>query len=143
MKRFSSEMILSKAWILSLKTPHRVLPIITHAVELYKLWHSYRNDLPLTVRRSLGDKIDVVFVQILEYLFVASYQNREEKLPTIILVIRKTDLLKFFLQILWELRSLDNKRYIAISEKAGEIGRMVGGWKKDLETKNPPARTRG
>ncbi|MEK7186911.1 MAG: four helix bundle protein [Patescibacteria group bacterium] len=136
-------MILSKAWILSLKTPHRVLPIITHAVELYKLWHSYRNDLPLAVRRSLGDKIDVVFVQILEYLFVASYQNREEKLPTIILVIRKTDLLKFFLQILWELRSLDNKRYIAISEKAGEIGRMVGGWKKDLETKNPPARTRG
>jgi len=127
-----------------LKAPlRRVLPIITHAVELYKLWHSYRNDLPIAIRRSLGDKIDVIFIQVLECLFVASYQNREQKLPTITLAVKKIDLLKFFLQVLWELRSLDNKRYIVISEKTAEIGRMVGGWKKDSETKNPPVNTRG
>ena len=127
-----------------MKAPlRRVLPIITHAVELYKLWHSYRNDLPIAIRRSLGDKIDVIFIQVLECLFVASYQNREQKLPTITLAVKKIDLLKFFLQVLWELRSLDNKRYIVISEKTAEIGRMVGGWKKDSETKNPPVNTRG
>jgi hypothetical protein len=115
-----------------------VLPIIEHTVTLYKLWHSYRNDLPIGLRRTLGEKIDSVFIQVLECLFVASYQGKDEKLPTINLAIRRVDILKFFLRVLWELRVLDNKRYITISEKTSELGRMVGGWKKGLESKTPP-----
>jgi len=85
----------------------------------------------------LGEKIDVTFIQILEYLFVASYQSRDDKLPTILILIRKTDILKFFLNVSWELHALDNKKYINISEKVVEVGRMIGGWKKGLESKTP------
>jgi hypothetical protein len=61
-------------------------------------------------------------------------QSKEQKLPTIEAAVRKTDMLKFFLRIAWELRALDNKKYALISEKTDELGRMVGGWKKGLET---------
>jgi len=45
----------------------------------------------------------------------------------------KLDLLKFFLQIAWEIKSLDNKKYILLSERLNEIGKMLGGWIKALK----------
>ncbi len=85
----------------------------------------------------MGDKIDSSFLQTLELLFIASYQSKEEKLRTLIIAIKKLDILKFFLRISWELKILDNQKYISLSEQMQEIGRMVGGWKKGLETKTP------
>lgn len=85
----------------------------------------------------MGKKIDETFIQILESLFTASYESKSDKLPTIRLTIRKVDILKFFLQVSWELKALDNKKYALISEKIDGLGRMLGGWKKGLETKLP------
>ena len=112
--------------------------MISHALSVYKLWHIYRNDFPKGLRYTLGKKIDATFLEILESLFVASYQGKEEKLPTLFTAIKKNDLLKFFLQIAWELNAIDNSRYILISEKVDGLGRMTGGWKRGLEIKTPP-----
>lgn len=49
--------------------------------------------------------------------------------------MKKTDLLKFFLRITWELHGIDNKKYLIISEKIDEFGRTIGGWKKDWKQK--------
>ncbi len=42
--------------------------------------------------------------------------------------------------LLWETKSLDNKKHIALSERLNEIGRNLGGWRekllKDLEKEN-------
>lgn len=46
--------------------------------------------------------------------------------------IQKIDTLKVFLLILWEIKSLDNKKYIALSTKIDEIGKMLGGWNGQL-----------
>jgi len=113
------------------------LPLIDHVLTVYKLWHGYQNDFPKNLRFTLGEKIESAILNILEYLFIASYQDRKEKLPTIRLAVRKTDLLKFFLRVSWELHALDNKKYILISEKVHEVGRMIGGWQKGLESKTP------
>lgn len=119
------------------------MPVINHALEVYKLWHGYKNDFPKSLRYTLGEKIDAALIDILEHLFIAGYQNKDEKLPTILSAIKKTDVLKFFLQVSWELHALDNKKYIAISEKVNELGRMLGGWRKGLESKTPPIRFGG
>ena len=63
---------------------------------------------------------------------------REEKLPFVRLAIKKTDALKIFLMILWETKSLDNKKYVAISLKINEIGKMLGGWHGQLAKQNSP-----
>ena len=119
--------------------PPQLLSVINHALAIYKIWHVYRNDFPKSLRYTLGEKIDTTFINILECLFVASYQSRSEKLPTILLAIGKTDILKFFLRVSWELRALDNKKYVLISEKMNDLGRMIGGWKKGMESKTPRA----
>ncbi|OHA52036.1 MAG: hypothetical protein A3A97_00610 [Candidatus Terrybacteria bacterium RIFCSPLOWO2_01_FULL_40_23] len=66
-------------------------------------------------------------------LFIASYLSREEKLPYLHKASAKLDLLKFFLQISWELKVIDNKKYITLSEQLNEVGKMLGGWSKGLQ----------
>ncbi len=114
--------------------------MIEHGVSVYKLWHKYREDFPKTSRYTLGDRIDLLFIHILELLFTASYQNKESKLPTLNAAVRKTDVLKFLLRVAWELHALDNKKYAALSETLGEFGRMLGGWRKGLIAKTPASR---
>ena len=119
--------------------PAQFLPVINHTLAVYKLWQGYQTDFPKHLRYTLGGKIDQTFIEILENIFVASYQSINEKLPTIIIAIKKVDILKFFLQVSWELHALDNNKFILISEKVSELGRMTGGWKKGLESKTPQA----
>ena len=79
----------------------------------------------------------MLFVELLEFTFSASYLNKERKIPYLQKAISKMDLLKFFLQIVWELKDLDDKKYIAISEPLNEAGRMLGGWLRKLEKETP------
>lgn len=58
----------------------------------------------------------------------ALYVNKEEKALYIKTAIRKTDTLKLLFLMLWETRSLDNNKYLMISERIDEVGRMLGGW---------------
>jgi len=39
---------------------------------------------------------------------------------------------------LWETKSLDNKKYIALSEELNEVGRMLGGWYGQLKKQTSP-----
>lgn len=51
--------------------------------------------------------------------------------------IRKTDTLKVLLMVLWETKSLDTKKYGALSEPIEEMGRMLGGWYNQLVKTQP------
>lgn len=116
------------------------IPIIQHLIKVYKLWHEFLPHVPKTSRYTLGAKIDVLFADTIESIFLASYAPKTQKNALIQRAITKLDLLKFFLQILWEIKSLDNKKYIALSEPLQEVGRMLGGWNRQLTlTKETPA----
>lgn len=104
----------------------------------YLLWYEYYHTLPKIHRYSLGQRIDILFIEVIESLTTATYLTREEKLPYVRLAIRKVDTLKVLLMILWETNSLDNKKYGALSVKIEEIGRMLGGWHGQLVKQNSP-----
>lgn len=104
---------------------------------VYKTWYSYRDGIPKRSRYTLGDKIDARFIQVLELLQVASYQNAIEKLPTLERALSSIDTLKFLLRIAWELRVFDDKKYATLSKDLDEVGRQVGGWRRGLQTKTP------
>lgn len=108
-------------------------------MQAYKLWHDCLVHLPKTARYTLGAKIDALFVDALELIAVASYMPPVQKLPMVQRATSKVDTLKFFLQVAWETKALDAKKYIALSEPLQEIGRMLGGWYRNLLAKQPPA----
>jgi len=42
--------------------------------------------------------------------------------------------------VLWETKSLDDKKYISLSLQIDEIGRMLGGWNGQLIKQNSPTK---
>jgi len=120
-------------------TPPPTLPSLLQKIKsLYILWYDYYQILPKPHRYTLGQKIDNLLTEIIEATTIAIFLKPEEKLPYVRLAIRKADTLKMFLMILWETKSLDNKKYISLSEKLTEIGKMLGGWNGQLLKQNSP-----
>lgn len=101
------------------------------------LWYGYYQILPKTHRHTLGEKIDRLFVETIETIASATFLSKDEKLPWVRLAIRKLDTLKVLLLVLWETKSLDTKKYIAVSERLDEVGRMLGGWNGQLMKTQP------
>ena len=73
----------------------------------------------------------------------AAFLSRDEKLPYVRLAVRKVDALKLLLMILWETKSLEPKKYVALSKRVEEIGKMLGGWSGQIKKQNSPAKNRG
>lgn len=94
------------------------------------MWHGCLIQLPRLTRYSLGTKIDNLFTDTLELILTAKYSDKENKIKYINQAIIKFDSLKFFLQILWQNKSLDNKKYLRLSQDLAEVGKIMGGWKK-------------
>jgi len=107
---------------------------------MYKVWHKFLPNFSRTSRFTLGTKIDNLFIKTIEFIFIANRLSKEQKLPFLQKANSTLDLLKFFLQIAWEIKALDNKKYIIISEHLNEIGRMLGGWQKGIAQKKTPTR---
>ncbi len=76
----------------------------------------------------------------MEAAFAAAFLQKQEKLPYVRLAVRKLDTVKLLLLVLWEARSLDNKKYAALSSKIDEAGKMLGGWQGQLLKQNSPAK---
>lgn len=87
--------------------------------------------------------MDAEFVVLIEAVASASFLSKSEKQPWVRLAIRKLDTLKIFLLILWETKSLDTKKYIALSLPLEEIGKMLGGWNGQLTRQNSTPLKRG
>ncbi len=128
--------------IIEASPPPRLLPLLQKVKNAYLLWYGYYQAIPKVHRHSLGQRVDTLFVEIMETIAAASFLVRAEKRPYVRLAIRKTDTLKVLLMLLWETKSLDNKKYAALSVKVEEIGKMLGGWNGQL-TKLDPAKKRG
>lgn len=77
-------------------------------------------------------------MEIIELNYQAVTLNKQEKLPYLVKANSKLDLLKFFFQVAWQIKAIDNKKYISFSANLDELGRMLGGWIRQLKEKLPP-----
>src|SRR3989344_5367451 len=118
--------------------PPTILPVLEKLKGAYLLWHQYHELLPKTQKYSLGNRIDTLFIESIEAISTAAFLQKSEKIPWVRLAIRKTDTTKILLLILWETKSLDSKKYIALSEKINEVGKQLGGWSGQLIKQNSP-----
>src|SRR3989344_5269945 len=79
------------------------LPIIQKLIVAYKLWHGYFIRLEKINRYAIGLKIDNLFIETIEHLFISTHKNREQKGFYLSKASDSFDMLKFILQISWEI----------------------------------------
>jgi hypothetical protein len=112
--------------------------VLVKAKKAYQAWHKYLLNINRLERYTIGARIDETFLSLLELIFRATFAyDKFEKLSLVSQAIGKGDLLKFFLQIGWEQKTIDHACYGSLILLLDEVGRMLGGWKKSLHEKTP------
>jgi hypothetical protein len=86
--------------------------------------------IPKHSRYSLGLKIDNLFLTVIENILLAAGSHANEKHKYLSKASASLDLLKFFLQIAWEVKAISDNKFLLLSEGLVEIGKMLGGWLK-------------
>lgn len=114
------------------------MPILQKTKSAYLTWFAYYETIPKIHRHTLGQRVDLLLIETIEAITAAVFTPRQEKLPVVRIAIRKLDTVKLLLMVLWETKSLEDKKYIAISARLDEVGRMLGGWHGQLVKQNSP-----
>ncbi|MFH1909697.1 MAG: four helix bundle protein [bacterium] len=110
-------------------------PVIERIKNTYKQWILVERNLPKCERFGLGQKVDLLFIDLLDLMQKASFSPIETKISLLGDSLSKVDSLRFFIQFCWELKLIPSKQFTLIGQEIEEIGRMVGGWRKGLITK--------
>jgi len=83
----------------------------------------------------LGQKISLLFINVLELTFTAAYLPPEQKITELGKIISRLNILKFFAQLAWESKLISTEKYTELSKKLEEVGRQLGAWRKGLIAK--------
>lgn len=105
------------------------------------IWINIVQHIPKSHRYTMGARIENKFLNLLELTYIAYFTEKEKKAQKIGDCILTLDTLKFLMHISWESKFISHKHYAEISEKLDEIGKMLGGWKKNIE-QNPEKKNR-
>lgn len=88
-------------------------------------------------RFGIGDRIDTLWLDLLDSLRKAAYASANQKVPALEEAARAVDAVRFFVQIAWESGLMSQSHFISLGKDVEEIGRMVGGWRRGILAKTP------
>lgn len=108
--------------------------------EGYLIWVDIVPHIAKGARYTIGSRIENKFLDLIELSYLAYFTEKDKKLEKITECILLLDTLKFLVSIAWEGKLISNKHCEAVASKLEEVGKMFGGWKKNLA--NPEKKNR-
>ena len=84
---------------------------------------------------SLGIRLETMVLEILELTVLAKTKAGTSRMLLLNKIDVKLKLFKLFVRIAHDIKAMSQSRYISLEEKLLEIGRMLGGWIRKLNTK--------
>ena len=107
--------------------------ILTRVKEGYLVWMNIVPHIPKGARYTIGARIEHKFLDLLELSYATYFSEREKKPDKISQCILTLDLLKFLISVAWEAKLVSHVQFEEIGLKLNEVGKMFGGWRKNLE----------
>ena len=114
--------------------------VIIKEKESYTFWQKLHRDFPRVERLGIGQKIENLFLSVLEMTFSSAYLPSEPKIISLGKTMSRLDVLKFLSKSLGKNKLISTEQHIELSQKLEEIGRQLGGWKKGLKQNSRPKR---
>ena len=128
------------AFLLSLSLSLDNASILNRIKEGYLIWVSIVPHIAKGARYTLGARIENKFLDLLELSYIAYFTEKEKKMEKVSKCILQLDTLKFLVSVAWEGKLISNKHCEDVAFKLEEVGKMLGGWKKNLA--NPEKKNR-
>lgn len=108
------------------------IPILKKTYDLYKTFHEYRKTVAKADRHTIYERSDHLILQIIESLFQAGYSREANKATLLEQTSTKLNMLRFFIRLMKDTKTLNSKQYLALQGMIDEIGRMLGGWLRSI-----------
>lgn len=109
------------------------IPLFKKAYDLYKQLYALRNKIPKQERFSVYLKSENALLEVIENILKASQLSKDEKLPALQNAAFKINLLRVFIRLMKDIKTIDLKTYSSFETEIDEIGRMLGGWIKSTK----------
>jgi hypothetical protein len=94
--------------------------------------------LPKSHRFTFGERVDCLTLDCLELVIEAVYSPPNMKGPLLRRVNLNLEKLRVFWRLVCDRGWISQQQLLFVSQKVDEIGRMIGGWIKQAETKSGP-----
>ena len=114
--------------------------ILNRIKEGYFIWINIVPHISKVARYTIGFRIENKFLDLLEFSYIAYFTEKDKKVEKISDCILILDTLKFLISVAWEGKIISNKQCEDVVMKLDEVGKMFGGWKKNLN--NPEKKNR-
>lgn len=114
--------------------------ILQRIKEGYLIWVGISPHMPKGARYIIGSRIENKFLDLLELSFIAYFTEKQRKSEKITQCILVLDTLKFLISVAWEGKLISSQQCEDVALKLNEVGKMFGGWKKNLN--NPEKKNR-
>jgi hypothetical protein len=108
------------------------IPILKKTYDLYKIFHDYRKTVAKPDRHTIYERSDLIILAIIESLFQAGYSRSGNRAAILEQASVKLNMLRFFIRLMKDTKTLNAKQYISLQTILDEIGRMLGGWLRSL-----------
>jgi hypothetical protein len=108
--------------------------ILNRIKDGYLIWMNIVPHIPKTARYTIGVRIENKFLNLLELAYAAYFIEKEKKEEKISMCIFELDILKFLISTSWEAKCISHKQYEDIAANLDEVGKMLWGWKKSLNS---------
>lgn len=108
-------------------------PIIQKVYDFYRSFYEQADNFPTKSREVLIKKIELLLIELLELLFAAGLSPVNAKTQYLNKASVKLDFLKMLIGLIYELRIINQPKYLALESQLQEIGKMLGGWIRSLK----------
>ena len=112
---------------------HFDIPIFKKAYDLYKTFHDYRKIIPKQDRFTIFERSESALLDVIESIMQASGEHKKEKLPTLDRASFKLNMLRVFIRLMKDVKTIDGKKYMTLEASIDEMGRMLGGWIRSVK----------
>lgn len=110
------------------------LPIINKSYEAYKAIIDFNNKLEKRRRYSIGLSLENSILDCIEILVMAKNAPKTLKAGYLIKASGKLEVSTLKLRLMLELRLINETKIFQMQTKLDEIGRMLGGWLKSVQS---------
>jgi four helix bundle protein len=110
------------------------IAIIHKTYNLYLCLYHTIETIPKKDRFTIGAKCENTSLAILEKLYEANAKYGQNRLIILQSVDTKLKILQALVKALFDIKAINDKKYLQLSELLVEIGRMLGGWIKTTKS---------
>jgi len=110
------------------------IPIFKQSYEMYKILHQFRIKVTKQDRHTLWQRLENSTLEVIEGTLRASSMTKNEKLTVLEEVSHNLNVTRVFIRLAKDTETIDFPKYEDLQNRVDEIGRMLGGWIKQVKS---------